>query len=91
MSVSILPLTIGGLAGYGKKKTGKNFYGEQAAIGGFSTAMGIVKVISNEASHLVRPTHLLAIPVIIGTVMGMGNMLGRMVYDVRSDSFNTDK
>lgn len=82
MSALILPLTIGGLAGYGKKKTGNNFYGQQAAIGGFSTTIGLFKVLSIEASHLVRPTHLLAIPVIVGTVMGVGNMLGRMVYDV---------
>jgi hypothetical protein len=82
--IVLLPLTCltGGLAGYGKKKTGNNFYGQQAAIGGFGTAMGIFKVLSNEASHLVRPTHLLAIPVIVGTVMGVGNMMGRMVYDV---------
>jgi hypothetical protein len=82
MSALILPLTIGGLAGYSKKKTGNNFYGQQAAIGGFGTAMGIFKVLGNEASHLVRPTHLLAIPVIVGAVMGIGNMLGQMVYDV---------
>jgi hypothetical protein len=85
MSVFILPLACvaGGLAGYGKKKTGNNFYGGQAVIGGFSTVMGIVKVLSKEASHLVPPTYLLGIPIIVGAVMGVGQVAGRMAYDVR--------
>ena len=80
--MTLLPFTIGGLAGYGKKKTGKNYYGEQAAIGGFSTTIGLFKLLSKEASYLVRPTHLLAIPVLVGTVMGVGQVVGRMAYDV---------
>lgn len=85
MSVVLLPLAIGGLAGYGKKKTGNNFYGEQVAVGGFSTVMGIVKVLGKEASHLVSPTHLLIVPVIVGTVMGVGNIMGKMAYDVAAN------
>ncbi len=82
----LLPFTVGALAGYGNKKTGDNFYGEQALAGGVSTCYGAIRVLGNEASHMVRATHLLAIPVVVGMVLGVGNMMGRMVYDVR----NTD-
>ncbi len=83
MSVSILPLTIGSLAGYGKKKTGKNYYGEQAVAAGFGTVTGLFRALSSQKVVIPHAGYLLVIPAMVGSALGIGNMLGQMIFDVR--------
>ncbi len=88
--VGLLSFAVGGLAGFGKKKTGNGYYLEQTAAFSVSTLFNAVRMLANRDAAM-RPAHLLWAPGIAAVMLGSGNVVGRMVYDVRAESFEGDK
>ena len=81
----ILPLLVGGLAGYTSKKTEKSYFYEQSVIGGLGYSVGLAKAFANAdkipMTKGVIPTLFLLPAALIGGSLYAGRQVGSVTYD----------